>query len=62
MRIITLGVAFTCRIIYITPDGIKTQEYSPAECMYDYEEARGLYFNKQVKPGCTELILDWRRG
>ena len=40
---------FTCRIIYITPDGIKTQEYSPAECMYDYEEARGLYFNKQVK-------------
>ena len=40
---------FTCRIIYITPDGIKTQEYNPAECMYDYEEARGLYFNKQVK-------------
>ena len=37
---------FSCRVIYITPDGIKTQEYNPAECMYDYEEARNLYFKK----------------
>ena len=35
---------FSCRIIYITPDGIKTQEYSPEECMFDYEAARKLYF------------------
>ena len=35
---------FTCRVIYITPDGIKTQEYNPAECMFDYEQARCLYF------------------
>ena len=38
-----------CRVIYITPDGVKTQEYSAQECMYDYEEARSLYFNKQLK-------------
>ena len=36
---------FSCRVIYITPDGIKTQEYNPNECMYDYEQARKLYFN-----------------
>jgi hypothetical protein len=35
---------FSCRIIYITPDGIKTQEYNPKECMFDYEAARKLYF------------------
>ena len=36
---------FSCRIIYITPNGIKTQkEYNPNECMYDYEQARKLYF------------------
>ena len=35
---------FSCRIIYITPDGIKTQEYNPNECMYDYEQDRKLYF------------------
>ena len=39
----------TCRVIYITPDGIKTQEYNPAECMFDYEQARSFYLNKQVK-------------
>ena len=39
---------WSCRIIYITPDGIKTQDYNPQECMYDYEEARGLYFGKQL--------------
>jgi len=36
----------TCRVIYITLDGIKTQEYNPAECMFDYEAARNLYFKK----------------
>ena len=40
---------WSCRVIYITPDGIKTQDYNPQECMYDYEEARTLYFSKQVK-------------
>ena len=40
---------WSCRVIYITPDGIKTQDYNPQECMYDYEEARSLYFNKQLK-------------
>ena len=39
---------FTCRVIYITPEGIKTQEYSPNECLYDYEVARGIYFKKQL--------------
>ena len=39
---------FTCRVIYITPEGIKTQEYSPNECMYDYEAARSIYFKKQL--------------
>ena len=38
---------FSCRIIYITPDGIKTQEYNPNECMYDYEAARSKYFKKR---------------
>ena len=36
----------TCRVIYITPDGIKTQEYNPAECMFDYEAIRSIYFEK----------------
>tara|TARA_R100000329_G_scaffold42090_4_gene39135 strand:- start:191 stop:661 length:471 start_codon:yes stop_codon:yes gene_type:complete len=36
----------TCRVIYITPDGIKTQEYNPAECMFDYEAVRSIYFKK----------------
>ena len=39
---------WSCRVIYITPNGIKTQDYNPLECMYDYEEARGLYFGKQL--------------
>ena len=39
---------FSCRVIYITPDGIKTQEYNPNECMYDYEQARKLYFKKST--------------
>ena len=39
---------FTCRVIYITPEGIKTQEYSPNECLYDYEAARSIYFKKQL--------------
>ena len=39
----------TCRVIYITPEEIKTQEYNPAECMFDYEQARSFYLNKQAK-------------
>ena len=34
--------------IYITPDGIKTQEYNPSECMFDYEQTRSLYFEKSI--------------
>ena len=40
---------WSCRVIYITPDGIKTQDYNPQECMYDYEEARSIYFSKKGK-------------
>ena len=39
---------FTCRVIYITPNEIRTEEYSPKECMYDYEVCRTEYLKSQL--------------
>ena len=37
-----------CRVIYITPEGIRTDDYMPMECIEDYEAVRSIYFDLQV--------------